>query len=74
LWNAYFYAGKSRSADDEHEDVSVTLETVTKLLTPLKGKNNRVYMNNCYPGIPLFKEPLTFAQPHPVLYTCPASN
>jgi hypothetical protein len=56
LWNAYFYVGKSRSADDEHEDVSVTHQTVIKLLTPLKGKNHHVYMDNYYTGIPLFKE------------------
>jgi hypothetical protein len=56
LWNAYFYVGKSRSVDDDDQDISVTHDTVIKLMTPLAGKNHRVYMDNYYTGIPLFKQ------------------
>jgi hypothetical protein len=34
---------------------SITHETVIKLLQPLEGKNNCVYMYHYYIGVPLFR-------------------
>jgi Transposase IS4 len=55
LFNAMFYVGKTQEPDQK-QDESVTHQTVKKLLEPLAGKNHRVYMDNYYTGIPLFKD------------------
>ena len=54
LFNAMFYVGKCE--DDSNKEASVTHQTVVKLMQPLAGKNHRVYMDNYYTGIPLFRE------------------
>jgi hypothetical protein len=56
LWNAYFYVGKNDDALHVDNDISITQETVMKLLQPLSGKNHQVYMDNYYSSIPLFNE------------------
>lgn len=43
-------------SEETDPSVSVTHETVVNLLTPLEGKNHRVYMDNYYTGIPLFND------------------
>lgn len=54
LLNACFYVGKSE--ESEREERSVTHKTVLNLMTPFSGKKHRLYMDNYYTGIPLFRD------------------
>ena len=54
LFNAMFYIGKSDIPTPK--EASITQDTVVQLMQPLAGKHHRVYMDNYYTGLPLFKE------------------
>jgi hypothetical protein len=54
LFNAIFYLGKTGL--EAPKEASVTHETVVSLMQPLAGNYHRVYMDNYYTGLPLFKE------------------
>lgn len=54
LFNCMFYLGKTDIP--AAREASATQETVVQLMQPLSGKYHRVYMDNYYTGLPLFKE------------------
>ena len=54
LFNAMFYVGKSDIPSPK--EASITPKTIVQLMQPLAGRHHRVYMDNYYTGLPLFKE------------------
>jgi hypothetical protein len=54
LFNAMFYVGKSDIPT--LKKASITQNSVVQLLQPLAGRYHRVYMDNYYTGLPLFKQ------------------